>query len=110
MTYCKCDSTPMGPSFNVSLEDVGDHFDASTYQQVVGCLFFFWIFSSVFRSWAGSCIGLALPIGKHVSFATYGRVGCYDTRVSTSGNYVLLGATSSYDGEKFSATVECVWL
>ena len=154
---CKPISTPVETGFRFSIEDCDDAFDTSLYQQAVGCLIYVcntrpdiqYVVSQLSRfmhslgtkHWqAVKCVfrylkgtmnfdlfyGRDSQPGLH-AFTDSDWAGCYDTRVSTSGNCFLLGgsciswlskkqptvATSSCEAEyraAFTATVECVWL
>ena len=118
---CKPISTPVDVGFRFSIEDANDVFDTSLYQQAVGCLIYacntrpdtqyvvsqlsrfmhspgtrHWqVVKRVFRYLKGTLrLGLfysrdAQPCMR--AFIDSDWAGCYDTRVSTSGNCFFLG-------------------
>ncbi|KAH7282043.1 hypothetical protein KP509_35G009500 [Ceratopteris richardii] len=146
----------METGLRLSLHDAGDAFDAILYQQAVGCLIYLcitrpdiqfavsqtsrfvhcprvkhWqVVKRIFHYLSGTrLLGLFYPKGGSDLHAFFDSdwIGCYDTRVSTSGFCFMLGssciswlskkqptvATSSCEveyREAFTATVECVWL
>ena len=154
---CKPVYTPVETGFRFSVEDSSDAFDTSLYQQAVGCLIYacntrpdiqyavsqlsrfmhspgtkHWqAVKRVFRYLRGT-LSLGLFYGRDTqpclhAFTDSDWAGCYDTRVSTSGNCFFFGnsciswlskkqptvATSSCEAEYravFTATVECIWL
>ena len=117
---CKPIATSMETSLHLSIHDDGDYFDVTLYQQAVGCLVYLcitrpyieyvvlkvhrlgtkhWkVLKCIFCYWSGiRPFGLFNPkasVSPYLhAFSNSDWVGCYDTRVSTSGFCFLLGAS-----------------
>ncbi|MCO5578408.1 hypothetical protein L7F22_032250 [Adiantum nelumboides] len=117
-------NTSYPTSLKLSLHDAGDPADVTLYQTAVGCL--------IYVCNTRPDIQFAVSQGGSLSqdlhaFLDSDWAGCFDTRVSTSGFFFMLGssciswlskkqptmATSSCETEYkavFTATIECVWL
>ncbi|MCO5547790.1 hypothetical protein L7F22_001242 [Adiantum nelumboides] len=114
----------METGLKLSLHDAGDPADVTLYQNAVGCLIY--VCNTRPDIQFAVSQGGSLPPDLH-AFLDSDWVGCFDTRVSTSGFCFMLGssciswlsrkqptvATSSCEAKYrvvFTATVECIWL
>ena len=133
---CKPISTPVDVGFRFSIEDANDVFDTSLYQQAVGCLIYAcntrpdiqYVVSQLSRfmhildteKWQAvkhvfqylkDTLSLGLFYGRDVqlflhAFTYSDWAGCYDTRVSTSGNCFFLGESCISWLSKKQPTIE----